>query len=339
LHRVLNESVEQQPTSSGFSSIESERVFIKVVVEMLVADSPLESAQKPTFEQGSDTMRPWQRHVSRISTAGEQNHIPCVTVLVDAVVAEPAIGTDDGTGFDRVADERRQAGGRHIRYTAQPHSPESLWRMDLDSDGDDGLLVRFTPANTSFLTTDIRFIYFYFAAETISPGANHGTSHLVEPSPGCLIASEPDSTLETERVPTEFLARYIPHCLEPSTKRLSCAFENRSCRNGCLTIARRAVHLLPRCKPGLTSSASRTDKPSGPSELFEISDTCSVRGKPLIEFLECTWVVHPAHWMPSDVAHHNILYQLERNGYPPYSINRHPLKGEGIQVAVHSSVA
>jgi len=317
---MLDESIEQQPSGSGASSVESESVFIEVVIEMLVTDSPLMSTQKPTFEQRSYTMRPWQRHVSGIFTAGEQNHIPCVAVLLDAVVTGPTVGADNGARFDRIADERRQTGGRHVQHAAKPHSPESLWRMDLDSDSDDCLLVRFTPTNAGFVAADIRLIYFYGTTETISSGTNHGAPHLMEPSPCGLVASEPDSTLETERIPTEFLVRHVPHRLEPSTKRLACAFENRSRRDGSLATARSAEHLLPRSHPGLISAASRATKPIGPSNPLKIGDTRGVRGKPLVEFLERSWVIHACHWMWSKVAHHYILYQLERNGYPPWAL-------------------
>ena len=51
MDRVLNESVEQQPSGSGVSPVESKSIFVKVVIEMLVADGPLESAQKPTFQK------------------------------------------------------------------------------------------------------------------------------------------------------------------------------------------------------------------------------------------------------------------------------------------------
>ena len=40
-HGVLEESVEQEATSSRTPSVETERVFIEVVVHMLLAHSPL----------------------------------------------------------------------------------------------------------------------------------------------------------------------------------------------------------------------------------------------------------------------------------------------------------
>ena len=53
-HGVLEESVEQEATSSRTPSVETERVFIEVVVHMLLAHSPLGgfqvasvSAEKP----------------------------------------------------------------------------------------------------------------------------------------------------------------------------------------------------------------------------------------------------------------------------------------------------
>ena len=190
--------------------------------------------------------------------------------------------------------------------------------MDLDSDGDDSLLVRFTTTNARFLTADIRFIDFHGTAEAISSGTNHGTPHLVQPSPCGLVASEPDSPLETQSVPTEFLARHVPHSLKPSAERLSRTFENRSSRDGSLSFTRRAEHVLSCGKPGLTSSTYRTDEASWPSNAFEIGEALGIRGKPLVKFLECARVIHAAHWIGLIGAHRYILCQLERSGYPPF---------------------
>ena len=38
--------------------------------------------------------------------------------------------------------------------------------------------------------------------------------------------------------------------------------------------------------------------------------------EPIVELPKRTWVVHSSHRMRTIFAHHYILYQLERNGYP-----------------------
>ena len=237
-------------------------------------------------------------------------------MFVDSVVTRPTIGTNNGARDDRVADEWRQAGSRYVRYTAKPDSTESLWRMDFYSDGNDCLLVSFTPVYASFLAANIRLIHFNGTVKAISPGPDHGSPHLVQPRPCRLVASEPDGTLETKCVPSILLAGYVPHRLEPSTERLPCTFENGSRSHGRLTTTRGAEHLFSCCHPGMVAPAGRAIESIGPAESFKIGQTSGFRGKPLVEFLERPWVVHAAHRVGSYFVHHYILYQLERNGYP-----------------------
>lgn len=178
--------------------------------------------------------------------------------------------------------------------------------------------------NARLLTANVRLVHFDVAAEPISSWTDHGAAHLVQPSPGCLVATEANNSLEPECVPTELLACYVPHRLEPSTKRLACALKDRTRGDRRLTMTRSAVHLLSRCEPRLTSTTRRTSKPFRPTQPKQELSTCSIRREPFVEFLERAWIVHAAGRSRLFVPHHNILDQLERSGYPLLYLIRPP---------------
>ncbi len=64
---LLHESVEEQPTRGGCSSVEAEGVLVEVIVEVPVADRTLVGSEEPSLEQGGDAMHPRQRRGKRAS--------------------------------------------------------------------------------------------------------------------------------------------------------------------------------------------------------------------------------------------------------------------------------
>ncbi len=94
------------------------------------------------------------------------------------------------------------------------------------------------------------------------------------------------------------------------------SLEDGPCRKGRLALARCAVHLPSRCQPRCGAAAPRTTKSVRPPQPLEILRTASLRTEPVVELPKRTRVVHSSDRMRPILAHHYILYQLERTGYP-----------------------
>ncbi len=88
-----------------------------------------------------------------------------------------------------------QAVGRGIRN--HPHAdPSDPRTVGLSGDDDQGF-IRLLPALGAFLqTADVGLIDLDPAAQPIPVWSDHRPSQLVQPSPSCLVTSQPEHTLQ-----------------------------------------------------------------------------------------------------------------------------------------------
>ena len=84
---VLEEPVEQQTTRSRTPSVEAEREFIEVVVQMLLAHCPLVCPKHPAFQEGRYAMDARHQLMCRFSMLAQNRDMMCVAFCFDAVVA------------------------------------------------------------------------------------------------------------------------------------------------------------------------------------------------------------------------------------------------------------
>src|SRR5271165_1354311 len=85
-NRLLGEPVEQQPASIRASPVEPKSEFVKVVIEVLLLDAALVSAEKPPLEKRGDSVNPRHDFVGWIQTVADDGDL----VLV-ASVRQPGI--------------------------------------------------------------------------------------------------------------------------------------------------------------------------------------------------------------------------------------------------------
>ena len=86
------------------------------------------------------------------------------------------------------------------------------------------------PLAPSSGASDIGFVNLDLSMEAIAAGANHCPAQLVQPSPGRLVAAQPQHTLQTERADAVLLAGDEPHRKEPRPKWFAGVLEDRAGR-------------------------------------------------------------------------------------------------------------
>ena len=97
-HCVLEQPVEQLPPVAGGAAIEAEGVFIEVVVEVFVADTPLVGPEQPALEQPGLSMAKGQEILS--DGGGFAHDDMPVSCRPKTNVPRPAVRSDLGAGAD-----------------------------------------------------------------------------------------------------------------------------------------------------------------------------------------------------------------------------------------------
>jgi hypothetical protein len=98
----LQETEEELAPRSGRPSVETKRVFIQVVVQVLAPDRPLVGTEQPPLHQGGDTVNPGQEpHGSiLILFAHQYRDIVLVPNGLQASVRRKAIRMNDAARLD-----------------------------------------------------------------------------------------------------------------------------------------------------------------------------------------------------------------------------------------------
>jgi len=65
----LHKPIEEHSSLSGRTAVEPEGVLVKIVVQMLVADSALMNAKQPAFQERRNPVRAWHCYMRRIPSA------------------------------------------------------------------------------------------------------------------------------------------------------------------------------------------------------------------------------------------------------------------------------
>src|ERR1035437_1536496 len=113
-HSLLRKTKEQLTSTLGSSSVEAERELVQIVVKVLMTDRSLMGSDQPSFEERDDLVH--SRHQLRWSLllASEKRDLVFIALPFQGKVAQPAIGVNDASGYDRILHERNQAFGRSV---------------------------------------------------------------------------------------------------------------------------------------------------------------------------------------------------------------------------------
>jgi hypothetical protein len=222
---LLHQAEEELASMRRRSAIEAEREFVQVVVQMLRADRALVSTQKPSFHQGGDTVDARHQFVRPARAPFYVADLVSISLFLQTVVSEPAVGVDHRTLDDRLLDEGKQACPRDIGNSPQPNTSDPIAFL-FSRYGHNGFLLGLSAARALLGATHVGLVNLDPAFKTIPPRANHGGTKLVKPQPRGLVEPEPEDLLQPESTCSRLLAGGQPIALNHSLSGL-CVFSNR----------------------------------------------------------------------------------------------------------------
>ncbi len=315
LHRLLEESIEQEAASFRSAAIEAERELVQIVIKLGGANSPMVNTQPPPIKETGYPMNLGHDNVGWVAAGGNVLRLVYEADSRETVVGSPAIGSNRCSRAHSRLDERNEALGgcvldtRHADTTGAP-------TPDFGSNRDNRFLVCFPPRNANLPAAHIGFVDLNLAIQKVSARSNHGPAQLMEPCPSRLITAQAEYSLNPKRTDAMLLIGHIPHRLEPKPQRFPRTLEDRPRGRRRLTLASRTSLLAPGRHPRLGSPAGRTPKPGRPTDTPKKIRTGGLRSEPVVEFHERARVIDPANGMGSILGHPNILPLRERIGYP-----------------------
>ena len=228
---LLHETVEELSSALGLPTVEPEREFVEVVIEMVVADGTLVGSQEPALEQRGNAVDPRHGLVSWVIGVFHSGDLMKVTQCFDPGVASPAVGVDDRSGLDACSDEPLEVGsGSSVDpLHANATDPGAVL---LSGNRNKGFARRSSATNAApalgFVTTHVGLIDLDPSRQAFPLRADHGSPQLVQPSPCRLVTPKTQDAFEAEGAHTRLLARHPPHRSEPHQKRLAGSLEERT---------------------------------------------------------------------------------------------------------------
>lgn len=238
-------------------------------------------------------------------------------------ISFPAIGQNDRAWRDNLTDKANQAVLADIWNLLKTYSTKAFWFKNFNSNDHNSLPFYLTTGKSFFFTPDIGLVNFNMAMKQISSRDNHRTTQLVQPTPSCLVTPKAKNSLKSQGITSKLLARYIPYCQKPHTKRFTSTLKYCTSGNGSLPLTSSTTNLSPSCKPSFVYSTSRANKSFWPAQPKQIRRTSRFIRKPFVKLLHCSRIINTANRLSGvNLGIHAPIIQLrERSGYPLYLIS------------------
>src|SRR5665647_2156490 len=185
---------------------------------MLMLNTALKSAEQPALEQRGDVMNPWHDFVSLFVPAAEGRNAMFVACDRKTRIALPSVGVNCCTRFHGFSNEVEQAFGGNILDAFQSDAPYSA-TVFLRRDYDDGLFLDLASPLAFFRATNVGFIDFNLAGQSITSRSYHGPTQLVQPRPSRFVAAQAKCPLQPKGAHAILLAGDEPHREKPRTQR------------------------------------------------------------------------------------------------------------------------
>src|SRR5271166_5165781 len=285
-NRLLGEPVEQQPASIRASPVEPKSEFVEVVIEVLLLDAALVSAEKPPLEKRGDSVNPRHDFVGWIQTVADDGDLVLVASVRQPGIPAPSVGVDCRPRRHDALHKGEKAIHRHI-LDAPKADPADGPTALFGGHGDNGLGFGAPTTLALFRASDVGFVDFYRPRETIPTRPDHRPPQLVQPSPGRLVAAKPQCPLQPERADAVLLTGDEPHRKKPHSQRLARILEHRASGQRRLPLAGATSQPSARHPPRVRGHAAfRAQEPVGPTQAADVLPASSVATKPLIHLLE-----------------------------------------------------
>jgi len=293
LHRLLSQSVEKLASGGRFAPVETEREFVQVIVQMVVANRSLVGPKQPPFEQREHPMRSGQE-VFALSVSLD---LSVVDVALQLSIGVQPVGSDRAARFDRLGNEAVQSPAVEIWDAPQTDASDASTVL-LGGYDDQSLFVGQSTDHARFLSSPISLVDFDHTPQPIPAWPYHCSPQLVEQSPSGPVAPKTQHPLQAQGTDTIFLTRHVPHRSKPRGQRQVAVLENRACGNRRLIPTGGAQPKPVLHCPCLGPGASGTAEPLWPAKRKEVLPTRSFGAEALFHFPQSSRKIfdHPSSY-------------------------------------------
>lgn len=199
-----------------------------------------------------------------------------IAICRDKIVALPSICAYHTSLLHMVGNETNKAFRGSVRYTLKTNSPHAFlgFTAPIFNRNDYQYFIFRTTATLSMpLAANKSLINFDCARKFFSSSTHHCTSQPMKPFPCRVIAPQRKNSLKPQGVRPIFLARYMPHSLEPKTKWLTSVVKNSACRDGTSLPTAFAFKQDAFRPPKLWAPTIWATKSIGPTKCLQIAKT------------------------------------------------------------------
>ena len=169
---------------------------------------------QPSLEKRCGHVDTGQDFVRQFCAAADNGNLMLVSSLRQTRIAAPSIGVDHRADCHGVLNEGNEAVPGHVHDASEANAANTASAL-LGCHRDDRLGFRFTPPHALFRTADVGLIYLDNSGQAIPARPDHSPAQLVEPSPGCLIATKTKNSLKSQCAHPILLAGNEPHRKKP----------------------------------------------------------------------------------------------------------------------------
>src|SRR5271165_4967573 len=291
-NRLLGEPVEQQPASIRASPVEPKSEFVEVVIEVLLLDAALVSAEQPPLEKRDHSVNPRHDFVGWIQTVADDGDLVLVAGVRQPGIPAPSVGVDCRPRRHDALNEGEKAIRRHI-LDAPKADPADGPTALFGGHGDKGLGFGAPTTLALFRASDVGFVDFYRPRETIQAGPSPRRS-LCSQVQAVSAAAKPQCPLQPERADAVLLTGDEPHRKKPHSQRFARILEHRASGQRRLPLVGATSQPSARHPPRVRGHAAfRAQEPVGPTQATDVLPASSVATKPLIHLLERPWIIDP----------------------------------------------
>ena len=288
---LLYNPIKKLAPGARCSAVKTEGELVQVIIQVRYTHGSLMRSQQPPFEQRYNSVYQWQQILTNVGVLPDD--LVGISQALQLAVPTPAIGSHNSAWLDTLLDSSFQTLCRGIDHSAKADSPDAVTVL-LGCDNDQCLARCTTATFTWLLSTNVRFIDFYNARETVSPRPYHGVAQFVQPRPRGSVTAQAQGPLQAQRADSVFLVRYVPHCPKPQQQWFACVLEDSTCRYRSLEVTVLAMVQSSLSLPSVLVLATGTAKTIRPSKSKKVVSTRLIGAKSLFKFHQCSRVIFHA---------------------------------------------
>lgn len=292
-HTLLNQTKEKHTAMSGLATVEPERKFVQISLQVIFFKGFLMSPHQPALNERRNTVYARQNLVGVLAGAFDGRSLVDVIVFCSAGIGCEPIGVDGRAWFDVPLNKGLKGCSFSVRDNLQTAAPKAFGGEQFH--GDYHQYIAFGTATTFALSCASKngLIHFNVSGQHLVPGMADCASKPVQHRPGCLIGTESKNSMQRFGGNPILGCGQVPSCSEPDSQRRSGVMKNCASRGGDSISARIAPPLAILHAPALKTMTRRTLKPILPSNPVKVVEAGSVIRKPRQKFGEVARVINP----------------------------------------------